>query len=207
MDSPDPLLYTDGVTDLVNQHRPRAIKPGTWSAYVSAGRTPAPDDPGDVGVPRTRRRPRWRKSTIEEWIAEQKGQGYRSDKHKKTAAQRKQWTAELAEAPAPTRADEQAWLVANRAALFDATDLLIDNHDQLVALAGDRRGGEMAEAINAAGLAHNSATAASALARAVVYALGILRLVDLPEGVELTARIRRHDGLHDSYNAVRPPRA
>lgn len=50
------------------------IRPGTWRDYVSRGHAPAPDDP-DAGAPPARRRPRWRRATVEQWHAQRPGSG------------------------------------------------------------------------------------------------------------------------------------
>ncbi|CAJ64208.1 hypothetical protein FRAAL5575 [Frankia alni ACN14a] len=57
---PDPLMTVLQVADHLR------ITPSSWRANVASGDAPAADDP-DTDRPANRRRPRWRRSTIEEW--------------------------------------------------------------------------------------------------------------------------------------------
>jgi len=50
------------------------IKPSTWRTYVDRGQAPAPDDP-DTDTVQQRRRPRWRRATVERWHAGRPGPG------------------------------------------------------------------------------------------------------------------------------------
>lgn len=50
------------------------IQPSTWRTYVARGQAPAPDDP-DESAPPERRRPRWRRTTVEGWHAQRPGPG------------------------------------------------------------------------------------------------------------------------------------
>ncbi|KQC34894.1 hypothetical protein [Frankia sp. ACN1ag] len=56
----DPLMTVLEVADHLR------ITPSSWRANVASGDAPAADDP-DTDRPANRRRPRWRRSTIDEW--------------------------------------------------------------------------------------------------------------------------------------------
>jgi len=62
MDS-DPLLTVTQVADRIR------LTPSSWRARVDDGSAPPPDDP-DADRPLHRRRPRWRRSTVDAWNAE-----------------------------------------------------------------------------------------------------------------------------------------
>lgn len=50
------------------------IRPNSWRTLVSAGKAPKADDPDDDALP-GERRPKWRRSTIDAFIAARPGQG------------------------------------------------------------------------------------------------------------------------------------
>ncbi len=70
---PDRLLTTKEVAMLVG------VEPSSWRSMVSRGLAPRPDDAGDESVPRNRRNPRWKVSTVGEFRASRPGQGRRTD--------------------------------------------------------------------------------------------------------------------------------
>lgn len=51
------------------------VTPKSWTTMVGRGYAPQPDDAGDLTVPATRRRPRWKRSTIEQWKDNRPGRG------------------------------------------------------------------------------------------------------------------------------------
>jgi hypothetical protein len=52
------------------------IKSDTWRAYVSRGQAPAPDAP-DLETPVNNRIPRWRLSTVREYVQNRKRQAFK----------------------------------------------------------------------------------------------------------------------------------
>lgn len=50
------------------------VKRGTWTSYVARGQAPRPDE-RDLRTGS----PRWRESTVDEWLAARPGQGARTD--------------------------------------------------------------------------------------------------------------------------------
>jgi len=70
--SQDRLLTGPEVAQLLK------IDPATWRGYVRRGYAPKADDPDDTR-PVQRRSPRWRLSTVAEYLEKRKGQGHRSD--------------------------------------------------------------------------------------------------------------------------------
>jgi hypothetical protein len=78
MNNPDPLLTGPQIAGRLG------ISASTWRAYVSRGQAPAPDDPGDTDrhgqpIPKKRRIPRWKTSTIDTYAARDKRPGTRTD--------------------------------------------------------------------------------------------------------------------------------
>lgn len=65
--SPDDLLFMRDIAGMAG------VKPGTISNYRREGRLPEPDD---TSVPD---RPRWRRDTVETWLAGRPGRGKRTD--------------------------------------------------------------------------------------------------------------------------------
>ncbi len=61
----DPLLT---VTEIADRLR---LTASSWRACVADGSAPKPDDPDDVKEPH-RRRPRWRRSTVDAWNAQRR---------------------------------------------------------------------------------------------------------------------------------------
>lgn len=58
------------VTEVANHLR---MTPSSWRASVADGSAPAPDDPDDDNeLPVHRRRPRWRRSTLDAWNAQRR---------------------------------------------------------------------------------------------------------------------------------------
>lgn len=54
------------------------VAASTWRTYVARGQAPAPD------VYVTPDRPRWRRATVEAWMAARPGQGTRTDLRQET---------------------------------------------------------------------------------------------------------------------------
>jgi predicted DNA-binding transcriptional regulator AlpA len=67
---PSRLLTTAEVSRLLG------IKPHTWRTYVLRGQAPAPDAP-DLETPVNRRLPRWRLSTVREYVQNRKRQAFK----------------------------------------------------------------------------------------------------------------------------------
>ncbi|MCL9795082.1 hypothetical protein [Frankia sp. AgKG'84/4] len=61
----DPLLT---VTEIADRLR---LTASSWRASVADGSAPKPDDPDDGKEPH-RRRPRWRRSTVDAWNAQRR---------------------------------------------------------------------------------------------------------------------------------------
>lgn len=55
------------------------VAPATWRGQVARGQAPQPDDP-DSDRPANRRTPRWRRATIDTYLANRPGQGARTDR-------------------------------------------------------------------------------------------------------------------------------
>nr|WP_051105545.1 hypothetical protein [Parafrankia discariae] len=64
----DPLMTVTEVADHLR------LTASSWRAYVADGSAPAPDDP-DSDRPANRRRPRWRRSTVDAWHARRRPRG------------------------------------------------------------------------------------------------------------------------------------
>lgn len=64
----DPLMTVTEVADHLR------LTASSWRAYVADGSAPAPDDP-DGDRPANRRRPRWRRSTVDTWNAQRRLRG------------------------------------------------------------------------------------------------------------------------------------
>ncbi|SNQ47457.1 conserved hypothetical protein [Frankia canadensis] len=62
---PDPLLTVTQVADRIR------LTASSWRARVEEGTAPPPDDPDDER-PADRRRPRWRRSTVDAWNAQRR---------------------------------------------------------------------------------------------------------------------------------------
>ncbi|ABW10911.1 hypothetical protein Franean1_1471 [Parafrankia sp. EAN1pec] len=64
----DPLMTVTEVADHLR------LTASSWRAYVADGSAPTPDDP-DIDRPANRRRPRWRRSTVDAWHAQRRPRG------------------------------------------------------------------------------------------------------------------------------------
>ncbi|MGK5677558.1 hypothetical protein [Actinoplanes sp. URMC 104] len=210
-DDDDPLLYIDQVAELLGR------KPSTWRAYawrdekrVAEGkprRVPAPDDP-DSDTPKNRRRPRWRRSTIERW-RDNRRPGRRTDLPRQAAELRELYESELAVAPSSRAARRTAWLEANHAALRRAAELFADERDELLRHVPVRLHDQVNEALDASDQ-HIAQNPSATFAAAVCQVLWWLRPdgpVQLPAGTELAAMVRRYGALRDGYESVRETRS
>ncbi|CAO5150771.1 conserved hypothetical protein [Frankia sp. AiPs1] len=63
----DPLMT---VTEVANRLR---LTPSSWRERVAEGTAPPPDEP-DADRPAHRKRPRWRRSTVDAWGEQQRAQ-------------------------------------------------------------------------------------------------------------------------------------
>jgi hypothetical protein len=187
----------------------------TWRSYVSKGLAPKPDDPGDMRQHPKRRRPRWRAETLDgyktgipctpgEVWAKRKGQGRRTDLHRRKAEQQALNEADLA-APAPAlTANLQDWLVANHRAILLVAERLTDVRDDLLDEAPPEYQERLVEALDRTGELM-SGRPSRGLASAVAYALFLLG----PDGVvkpsdpELAGFLAYHQRLHRQYNELR----
>ncbi len=197
-----PVFDEDPLLDVADAAAHAGILPSSWRAGVAKGLYPQPDDP-DEGVPKQRRRPRWRRSTVSAGVGRRVGRGRRTDLVAARRDLEQQRAAELAEpAPAPAP-DVQAWLRANHRALLAVADVLVDHREALLAAAGAGLRDELAAAIDRAG-EEISSRPSRLLASAVTYAQFLLR----PDGpVKVPAEVREvlgaHARLHAQFNALR----
>lgn len=78
MNTPDPMLTGPQIAGRLG------IAASTWRAYVARGQAPPADDPDDVDrhgqpIPKNRRQPRWKTSTIDTYATRTKRPGARTD--------------------------------------------------------------------------------------------------------------------------------
>lgn len=175
------------------------VRPDTWRSYVKRGYAPPPDDPDDQdpGVPKERRRRRWRTSTVDAYLASRPGQGRRTDLAEARAKQRHRDAADLAApAPAPPPAALSDWLRTNHAGLLEVADALVDARDELLDVVADPDG--LAEAVDAAGERMDRGPS-KAFASAVAYAIGLTRGVALDPDSDLSRALHRHGHLHAEF--------
>lgn len=207
--SDEPTGHTDLEDDpllSVEEAAARAgIDPGSWRSGVSRKYLPPADDP-DLGFPKERRRPRWRRSTVDNARDQPLGRGRRTDLVKKRKDHNERLAAEMAEPRASDALQVRAWLQANHRALLGVAETLVDHREELLAaVAGEAETVELARAIDQAGEAISSRPS-RILAAAVTYAQFLLR----PEaGVRAPHEVRevlnRYAHLHAEFNRVRPP--
>lgn len=198
---------TDPLLSVAKAARRAGVAPGTWRSYRSRGRVPPPDDAddSDPDIPPERRRPRWRASTVDAYLAGRLRQGHRSDIDAARAERRHEFAVELAE---PLRYDGPAlseWLRANQAKLVVVADTLVDHRDVLLEVAGAGDRDRLAEAIDRAGELM-SRTPTRGFASAISYALFLLdpdRLAQLSADGELHTVLVRHRRLRDEFEALR----
>src|SRR5690242_12573510 len=206
----DPLLWSEDAA------RRAHLSPSTWGFYKHKNLLPPPDDPDDadhqgVEVSKYRRRPRWRASTVDAWMKNRPGRGYRSDLRRKKADRREQDAAALAEPIAEVAPSLQDWLDANHAAVLEVAEALGDWRDDLVAASSTPE--LLAEAIDSAGAAVYGRGPSKALASAVARALGVAlgdspasRMVGLDPDSEISQVLVRHRRLRDEFIVLDPPK-
>lgn len=199
-----PDEQTEPMLDVTEAAARAGMQPSSWRSAVSRGYLPPPDDP-DASAPKTRRRPRWRLSTVDRFIGARPGQGHRTDLAEARRESGRRVAAELAEAPPVTAAAVQEWLQANHRALLAVADALVDHREALLAAIRDdaRLRDDLAGAIDRAG-EEMSGRPSRILASAVTYAQFLLRA----EGpVRVPAEVREvlacHAHLHDEFNRLR----
>ncbi|RZU46681.1 hypothetical protein EV385_6758 [Krasilnikovia cinnamomea] len=204
-DDDDPLLWSEDAAKRAHLAR------STWSYYKHKNLLPPPDDPDDehqgTDVSKYRRRPRWRASTVDAFVANRLGRGHRSDLRKKKADRRERDAAALAE-PTPEVAPAlQAWLEANHTAVLEVAEALSDWREDLVAASSTPE--LLAEAIDAAGAAVYGRGPSKALASAVVRAMGLAlghspqsKPIGLDPDSEVSQALVRHRHLRDEFNRL-----
>lgn len=190
----DPLLSATEAAERAG------MKPSSWRSAVARERAPQPDDP-DLDTPHPWRRPRWKASTVDAWLADRPGQGHRSDLDAARAERRRRDAADLAQPRPGVDRAMQAWVAANHRALLAVAELVTDHRDALVAVGGP----DLAEAIDWAGQ-WMTGRPSLALASSVARALSLLR-GDLPERAGLDGEVRavlaHHARLLAEFNGIR----
>jgi hypothetical protein len=201
-DEEDPLFRSEQAAERAG------LAVSTWGVYRHKNLLPPPDDPDDGShqgedVSIYRRRPRWRASTVDAFMANRLGQGFRSDLRERKTERREQDAAALAE-PTPELAPSmQDWLQANHAAVLEVAEALADWREDLLATSSTPE--LLAEAIDYAGAAISrrpSKALASAVARALGVALGDSpqsRPVGLDPDSEVSQVLVRHRRLRTEY--------
>ena len=165
----------------------------TLRVYVKRGYAPA----ADVRDASTNWQPRWRRATIETWLAEGRdGQGKRNDLTQARTDERHRRDQELAAPAAPAQPGLAGWLADHHPELLAVADLLVDHRDALLELATDPDG--LAEAIDAAGDAMRK-NPTKALASAVWHALSMFRRTVRGADPELTVWLDHRWYLHEQF--------
>ncbi len=171
----------------------------TWRVYVHRRQAPEADGPRDAS---TGWRPRWRRATVEHWLANRPGQGKRTDLAEARVGRRRQDEAERT-ATSPTASPRlQAWLATNHAALREVAERLDDERDQLLQLATARGlEDQLAAALDRAG-EYNLARPHKLLASGVSMALVLARQLPIAD-LELAGWLERQWWLYEGFKAVR----
>jgi hypothetical protein len=199
MPDSDPLLTAKQASERVG------LKPATWRYYRKRGYVPPPDDPdNDPAIPQERRRPRWLTSTVDQFRENRLGQGRRTDRAAAQAGRRRRMAEELAAPVSAPAAVLQDWLVTNYKALITVAEALADDRDALLAAAPGREREHLTEAINQAEEAIGGRPSRS-LARAVVYAMFLLRLdgpVRVPDGLAVREALARYGWLRAEFGVL-----
>jgi hypothetical protein len=199
----EPDIEDDPLLTVAEAAARAGMKPSSWRSAVSREIIPAPDDHDDHALPE-RRRPRWRRSTVDASIGLRPGQGSRTDLRGARKQRDRQLAAELAEPrpTAPVAMDE--WLRANHRHLLAVAEALVDHREVLLnAVGAELQRDELAAAIDRAG-EEISSRPSRMLASAVTYALFLLRdggpVRAVPEVREV---LITHARLHPEYNHLR----
>lgn len=199
----EPLRERDPLLDVEEAAARAGMTPSSWRSAVSRGYVESADEP-DESAPKQRRRPRWRRSTVDRSIENRLGRGRRTDLVK-TKKDRVRRLAEELTQPAPASAAAmREWLQVSHRSVLAVADVLVDHRDAILASVTDARmRDELAGAIDQAGEAISSRPS-RLLAAAVTYAQFLLR----PEGPARAPSAARevlnaHAHLHPEFNRLR----